>query len=253
MVQEILEVKVFLLAGGPGSRLFPFTTFTPKPLMPVAGKPVIVRAMEKLNSEGFTDFVLCVNQNFADLFEYHMEMWKNASGTSVAISACEKSEDLGTAGEVLIARKYIDGDFMVYYGDILAPGLSLKGLVKFFERCKREHPKDLVGTLAIAKGLVVEKGVVEMDGFNIRALREKPVLNIANWSGIGIFTPKILRYMKIGDDFSRHVLPRLLETGKKLTAFVFSEPYYDIGSIGSYRKVNEFFRNDKTVLLNSYV
>jgi len=208
--------------------------------MPVAGKPIIVRAMEKLCEEGFRDFVICVNENFADQFKYHMKVWENITGISVAVSACEKSEDLGTAGEVGVAWRYVDGDFMVYYADILAPELRLRELVKFFQRCKTED-SELIGTLAIAKGLTVEKGVVDMDGFVIRALREKPVLDIANWCGIGVFTPEILGYIEVGEDFSQHVLPRVLEAGKRLTGYVFSEPYMDIGSITAYRKVNEFF------------
>ena len=240
MVQEVPGIRVFLLAGGEGSRLFPFTSVTPKPLMPVAGKPIIVRAMERLYTEGFKDFVLCVNEKFADQFRYHADVWESTYGSKVKVSSHEKSEDLGTAGEILTAKQYVDGDFMVYYADILAPNLSLREMVKFFEWHKRET-EDLVGTLAVSKGLTVEKGVVEMDGFTVKVLREKPVLNIPNWCGIGVFTPEVLSYMEIGDDFSRNVLPRLLEAGKRITGYLFSESYFDIGSIDAYRKANEAF------------
>ena len=228
-----MKMRVFLLCGGEGSRLAPFTQFTPKVLLPIGGRPMLAWIVEKLRNENFRDLVILTNTRFEDQFRYHIGAMEAFFGVKVNMVLSANSEDLGTAGELIRAGEeglLPDEAFMVYYGDILAKF----SLTKMVQLHGKHNP---AATLAVALRLKSEKGVVKLaGGIWVRALEEKPLIPLPNWCGIGVFNPAILQHAKTGDDFSRDVIPRALKAGAKVVAFTFKEPYLDIGSISAYQE-----------------
>ena len=63
-------MQVVILAGGSGTRAYPFTEYLPKPMMPVGGKPVVVRVMELYAAQGFKDFILSVGYRKEVIMDY---------------------------------------------------------------------------------------------------------------------------------------------------------------------------------------
>jgi len=191
--------------------------------------------VEKLKAENFNDLTILGNTRFEDQFRHHVRVMELLYGVRVKLVLSENSEDLGTGGELIRAEEEgaIPPDeeepFMVYYSDILA-GFSLRDMVRL------HHEAEPLATLAVSRRLRLEKGVVELGRRQVKALREKPLLSVSTWCGIGVFSPKVLRYVEKGDDLSGDIIPRALKAKQTVLAYTFQTPYLDIGSISAYQE-----------------
>lgn len=234
MVQEVLELRVFILAGGAGTRLFPFTTLIPKALLPIGGKPVLAWIVRDLYSHGLSDIVVLANQRFEDQFRYHASAMEAHYKVKIGFGLTVNSEDLGTAGEILSVKDMVTDTFMVYYGDIITD-LKFEDLISFHKDCAPEP----LGTLAVSRSLKVPKGVVETEGDVVKSFVEKPSIPLKTWCGIAVFRQEIINYINMGEDFSLDVIPRALKDGRKLKTYLFDEEYLDIGDLANYKRVNQ--------------
>jgi len=181
-------VKAIILAAGKGERLFPLTATRPKPLMPVAGRPVISYVVEALKSVGISEVVVVVN--------YMKDMVKSyfSAERGLKVHFVEQSQTLGTANAILCAREHIDGDVLVIYGDLYVEASAVENLVKEYESkkpdllvasCYMEKPQQF-GLLKVSdNGSVVD--VVEKP--------EEPVPGYIN-AGIYIFNEEMLKYLE---------------------------------------------------------
>lgn len=222
--------QAVVLAGGGGSRLFPITSWTPKPLLPILGVPLLVHILRKLRSEGWTDVVVCINEAHRDEFEYHTAALEDKM--KIRLSTHPRSEEIGTAGEIAAAARFVKGDyFLVYYGDILTR-LDTDAMRKKYESLE-QRPAAL---LAVASKYRTDKGVVELDGNQVKQIREKPTLDLPNLMGVDLLRYDVLEYMAIGEDLHRDVLPRILEKGMSVAAHVVDDEYIDVGSVEAFRR-----------------
>jgi len=109
-------MRALILAGGFGKRLAPLTNEVPKPLLPVAGKPILVRQIEWLRGQGFSDFVLAVGYLRHKVFE----ALGDGRRLGVRIFYSVEEEPLGTAGAIRNAEPFMRDDvFIVLNGDVL--------------------------------------------------------------------------------------------------------------------------------------
>jgi len=119
-------MQAVVLAGGFGKRLAPLTSEVPKPLLPVGGRPILVREIEWLRGFGVTDVVLAVGYLRHKVFE----ALGDGRGFGVRIFYSVEEEPLGTAGAIRNAEPFMRDDvFIVLNGDILT-NLSLDKLVE---------------------------------------------------------------------------------------------------------------------------
>ncbi len=235
--------QVVVLAGGEGSRLFPLTAWTPKPLLPIRGVPLLVHTLRKLKREGWTDVVVCINEAHRDQFEYHVSTVGNE--IKVRLSTHPRSEELGTAGEIAAAARFIKGGdyFLVYYGDILTT-LDTGAMRAAYEGLE-QRPAAFV---AVAEKYRTDKGIAVLAGGRppgehertVKEIREKPELDLPNLMGIDILRNDVLEQLAIGEDLHRDVLPRLLGSGLNVMARVVGDDYLDIGSVDAYRRAQSW-------------
>lgn len=224
--------QAVILAGGEGSRLLPWTAWTPKPLLPVKGVPLLVHVIKKLKLEGWDNIIVCINELHHDQFAYHIEYLQERD-FRITLSGHPQSELLGTAGELVTAARFIKSDrFLLHYGDILC-NLDTAVLRNEFSGA---------GTLAVSSQCKLDKGVVELqpDSDLIAKIEEKPTIPKPNLMGIEVLNSLVLEHMEVGEDVHRDVLPRLLEKGYKFRAHLTDEPYLDIGSVDSYRRAQDW-------------
>ena len=156
------------MAGGRGTRLHGLTAKTPKPMLTVGSKPLLETIIDGFASQGFKQFVLCVNY-MADLIEAH---FGDGSSRALDITYIREEQPLGTAG----ALRYLPsqtGPFIVSNADILVqPSVNYSDLLAKHA----EHGKDATMCLALHQ-YQVPYGVAEMDGDVIAGVSEKPVKN----------------------------------------------------------------------------
>ena len=229
-------MKAMVLAAGKGTRLFPLTGVLPKPMAPVAGKPVLQHIFDLVTRSGAEEIHVNVH--------YRADAILGLYGTETQVNGAKiyftREERLtGTAGGAkrLASAGAFEETFVVIMGDALTD-VDLRELVTFHKE------NGAIATLALKHvGDTSEYGVAELDTKkNILRFQEKPELleaksNLAN-TGIYVLEPEVLDYVPEGAffDFAKDVFPRLLESGEKVVGYNEEEFYWsDIGTLESYR------------------
>jgi mannose-1-phosphate guanylyltransferase len=229
-------VKAMVLAAGKGTRLFPLTGVIPKPLAPVADKPVLQHIFELLAGAGTNEVHVNIHYLANEiLVRYGQEARLGAT----RIYFHREKQLMGTAGGVKRVSGFagFDEAFVVVMGDALTD-VNLRELLAFHKS------KDAAATLALMRVEdTSEYGVVELDAEkNILSFQEKPdshkaVSNLAN-IGIYVLEPGVLEEYVPEDaffDFAEDVFPALLAAGEKLVGYEGGFYWSDIGTLGSYR------------------
>ena len=226
-------MKAMILAAGKGTRLYPLTAEIPKPMVPVAGKPVLQHNFELLAGED-------VEETYVNV--YHLsEVILGSYGErhrvgSMTVKILHEDELMGTAGGVKRLAGCFDETFVVIMGDALTD-VDLRKLVVFHKERKA------LATLALARVADISRyGVVEQDSEkNILGFREKPssretTSNLVS-TGIYVLEPEVLGYVPENTffDFARDVFPRLLEAGERIVGYEGDFYWSDIGTLEACR------------------
>src|ERR1700727_1008003 len=211
-------MKGVVMAGGEGSRFPPLTSRRPKPLAPVAGKPVMEHIIALLRQHGITESVATVHCLGDEVESY----FDSGADFGVTMEYVVEDTPLGTAGAVKMADKLLaDGTFLVISGDALTD-IDLTALV---EHHRREGNDVTIALQRVTNPL--EFGVVVTDeSGRITRFLEKPswgeVFSDTINTGIYVLEPEIFEYMEAGKnyDFSKDIFPFMLRDGKPLYGFV---------------------------------
>lgn len=180
------DIKGLILAAGAGSRLFPITYTRAKPLVPVAGRPILVYVVDKLRAVGINDIGVVVNP----LNGHDIESYLHSSYPEVNWNIIVQQQPLGLAHAVKVSHSFLkESPFVMLLGDNLFSA-SLDTLV---EQMETEHP-DCVLQLREVKDPRAY-GVAEVDGNRIVRLVEKPSDPRSNLAIAGIygFSPSIFK------------------------------------------------------------
>lgn len=203
-------MKVAILAGGLGTRLSEETELLPKPMVEIGGKPILWHIMKIYSHYGFNEFVILlgykghmIKQYFRDYLLHQSDVTIDVSGKTLEVHSksidpwkvtlVDTGLETQTAGRLLRARKYLDGEtFMLTYGDGVG-NIDLPGLVNFH----RKHKKLLTLTAVQPEGRF---GVLELDGHQVTDFIEKP-LGDNTWVNGGFFVcePGIFNFIVSGD------------------------------------------------------
>ncbi len=217
-------MKAFVLCGGQGTRLRPYTYSIPKPMLRLGKKPILQYVIENLRLNGFTDLVLTVGYKKEKIMGY----FGDGKKLGVSIEYAVEDEPKNTAGSILEFKGKVEESFLVVMGDHLSD-IRLKKLMESHRKSKA------VATIALTKQeMQLEYGIVELEGNDIVEFSEKPRYEFFINTGIYAFEPEIFGYIKEKDDFAKQVFPRLLAAKKKINSFVFDEYWVDVGRVGDY-------------------
>lgn len=202
-------MQAILLVGGRGKRLQPLTNTTPKPMIEVAGKPILVRQIQWLQEFGVDRFILAVSH----LKEVIIDTMGDGSELGVHVSYVVEESPLGTAGALYNAMgnaKMDDQPLLVANGDTLT-SLNVAGLIGILN----DEPQ-AVGAISLVP-LPSPYGIVETEGNLIRGFKEKPKLK-DRWINAGIYClhPKILSSLPEQGSLERDVFPNLAGQQKLL-------------------------------------
>lgn len=176
------ETIVVLMAGGLGSRLRPLTESTPKPLLPIGGRPLLEITISSLARQGFGQFFVSINYK-AEMFREHFAAGQHLG---VDIDYLEEDQSLGTAGALRLLPKRPTAPLLVINADILT-NLDARRLVMFHREqevtatmCVREHEWR------------IPYGVVSMQDGRLVDFEEKPTRREFVNAGIYVLSPQAL-------------------------------------------------------------
>jgi NDP-mannose synthase len=237
------DLHAVIMAGGRGSRLAPYTTVLPKPLMPLDDRPILGVVLEQLADAGVTGVTISVG-HLSGL----IESWVRHHEPSLAVPVdfVYEDEPLGTAGALGNIERP-DTTFLALNGDILTD-------LDFTTLLQRNRETGAIATMAVNERTVqIEYGVVhtETDG-TIASLEEKPTLRYRVSMGVYAMEPEIIDLIGPGEriDFP-NLLLRAMERGHAVQTLPFEGYWRDIGNRGDYEGAIADFADDRGRFLAS--
>ena len=220
-------MKTVILAGGKGTRLAPYTTVFPKPLVPLGERPILEIIIRQLVQQGFGDILLSVGY-LGELIEaYFQNGHRNIPG--LELEYYRESKPLGTAGSLSMIPG-LNETFLTMNGDILTT-LDFRALVEYHRKQK--------SALTVAmhrKEVPIDLGVLETDeSGRLISYSEKPSFSFDVSMGIYVYEPHVLNYIPKDCylDFP-DLVKLLLEMGEKVTGFCSNDYWLDIGRREDY-------------------
>lgn len=227
------EHKAFLLAAGLGTRLKPLTDVTPKPMLPIAGKPLLLYQILLLKKYGVKEIAM----NLYHLPDQITDFFGDGSKFGVKIHYIPEKELSGTAGPIKKLATFFDHPFFVIYGDDLT-NIDLEKFKNF-----HQEKKGMVSVALYQEEHPESKGIVHLDSQKrIVNFKEKPKpeeidTNLAN-AGIYICNPAILEHIPDNTfyDFAKDVFPDLLAKNIRMYGYEMNDYLLDIGNPEAYKK-----------------
>jgi len=224
--------KAFILAGGRGIKMRPYTYEMPKALIPVKGRPILEYTIERLKDSGIREIYILVG-HLGEKIESH---FGDGSSFGVRITYIREKKENGTGAPLQQAKKYLDGSpFLVVYGDTLFD-LNIRDFIEFHQ----QHGG--VASMAVTSSdKPYEFGVVRLRGNIVDSFKEKPekkkgISHFIN-SGIFILDPATIDYVptKGFSMIETDIIPKLVKE-EKLYGYPFSGQWFDISTPEVYEE-----------------
>ena len=234
---SLASTRAVVLAGGRGTRLAPYTSVLPKPLMPIGDRAILEIVVEQLELHGVRDITLCVGY----LAHLIRSVFDNRANGHVNIRYVHEREALGTAAPLRLVDD-LDETFLVMNGDVLTT-LDYRALIR--------HHRQASNAVTIAtreRTFKVDYGVlgVENGTTSARIVRfdEKPELHSTVSMGIYVFEPRVLDYVPPDEHFDfPELVQSLLRRGEPVGAYLFDGPWFDIGREHDHARAVEAWMN----------
>jgi dTDP-glucose pyrophosphorylase len=219
-----------IMAGGIGSRMRPHTENCPKPLLSLAGKPMLEHIVERAKLEGFDHFVLSIGY-LGHMIEAY---FGDGSSLDVNIEYLREELPLGTAGALSLLNPLPNIPFVVTNGDVITD-IRYGELIDFHTR---------YGAAATMAVRVHEWqhpfGVVQTQGVKIIGFEEKPIVRRHINAGIYVLNPGALDVLTLGDMCDMPTLFERLQAKNQYTvAYPMHEPWLDVGRPEDFAAANK--------------
>jgi NDP-sugar pyrophosphorylase family protein len=211
----------FIMAGGRGQRLMPLTKDIPKPMMEVAGKPMLQHIIEKASGDGFRKFIISLHYLGHVIENY----FGNGERFGVEIHYVKEDTPLGTAGSISLWKEKFQEPIVVTNGDILSE-------INYSDFLDFHIQQNADATMAVYQHIWKNPfGVVEVDGHCLVGFLEKPVIRNYVNAGIYILSPKIIDSIKTSKLVNMpDIFMRGREAGLNTIVYPIHERWMDVGN-----------------------
>jgi len=231
---ELIDLPVVIMAGGFGTRLYPYTKILPKPLIPIGDLPIIEHIINRFYAKGCRDFYLIVNYKKKMIKAYFNELEKDYNITFI-----DEEKPLGTGGGIGLCRNKINRPFILTNCDVLIDG-------DFSKICQfHKEKKSVITMICSLNQFRIPYGVIEMgeDG-NLDSMQEKPTIPFLINTGCYVVDPEVMDYM--GTD-KKVDFPVIIQQCKKLNQNVKIYPisedsWLDMGELDELEKMKQKLR-----------
>lgn len=224
-------MEAVILAGGKGTRLRPYTTTLPKPLMPVGERPILEIVIGQLRAAGCTKITMAVN-HMADII---MAFFGNGEKYGIDIAYSMEDSPLGTVGPIRLIEN-LPENFLVMNGDILTD-INYADLYR-----KHLHAGASLTIATYQRDSKIDFGVLEIDKNSNRltAFREKPVYHFDVSMGIYVFHRSLLESIPINQPWGiDNLVLGMLANHQPVNSYPFDGYWLDIGRPDDYDLANQ--------------
>jgi NDP-sugar pyrophosphorylase family protein len=219
-------MRAVVLAGGRGTRLRPYTTVLPKPLVPVADRPILELVIRQLARHGFKRIDLSVG-HLGGLIKAYLDSIELPG--DVELRYWWEDAPLGTAGALRMIDD-LDEPFLAMNGDILTT-LDYAQLMRFHAG----HEGGL--TIATHRQKVdIDLGVIESDDGFVKEYVEKPTMRFDVSMGVYAYDPEVLELIPERRFDLPDVVNSMLEAGRKVAVYTGAGVWFDIGTVGEHER-----------------
>jgi len=236
--------RAVILAGGEGTRLRPYTTVLPKPLMPIGDRPVLDIVVRQLRAHGFERITIATGY-LAELIE---AFFGDGSSYGIPIDYHREHEPLGTVGALALIEGLAEEDILVMNGDVLTD-------IDYGALLQRHRDGDAAATIATKlRHVEVSLGVLRFgddgDSTRLTGYDEKPAIDFEASMGVYCFAPRALSHIKAGErlDFPDLIL-RLIAAGEVVRGWRSDDYWLDIGRHDDYERAQEEFEEVRERLI----
>ena len=214
------KISVVIMAGGKGSRLEPFTSILPKPLIPLKNKTLIENIIDNFEKQNFNKFTIIANYKSAILKAYFRELKKNNINFAI------EKKPLGTASSIKLIENKVSDIFILSNCDIIAR-FQYEDIIKFH----KENKNDLT-LLASSMSYQIPYGVCLLDKKgNLKKLNEKPSSDFFVNVGLYVMNKKIIKYIPLNKLYNMDdLIKNLISKNKKIGVFpIHNDSWNDYG------------------------
>lgn len=234
-------MQAIILAGGKGTRLRPFTTVIPKPLMPMDDMPILEVIMRQLKHFGVQNVVISVN-HLADLM---MAFFQKGEKLGLDISYAIEDKALGTAGPLSIIEN-LEETFVVMNADLLTT-IDYGNLINFH----KENGFDATIS-TFKKEVQISLGVIQSSENNFVDYIEKPTYKFDVSMGIYVFNRSVVQYIPRNERMDiPDLILKLKENNKRIGCYRADYDWLDIGKFDDYEKAVTVFKEKRSEFLRN--
>lgn len=231
MKGDLSGVPVVVMAGGKGTRLYPYTKILPKPLVPIGDTPIVERIINYYTDFGIKSFYMTVNYKKAMIRSYFDEVEKD-----YLIKYVEEDKPLGTGGSIKLIKDKFDGPLFITNCD----ALILSDYYDIYQyHLKSGNDITMVSAL---KNFQVPYGVMHTGSNGVlESMEEKPKLSCFINTGMYIINPETIKLIPDDTMFHMtHLVEKVMEQGGKVGTYPVSEDsFLDMGELDEMKRMEE--------------
>ncbi len=235
-----MSTRAIILAGGRGTRLAPYTTVFPKPLMPLGETPILEIILRQLAAARLTDVTLAVGY----LSQLIQAYFGDGSEYGLSIGYSRETHPLGTAGPLTLIEG-LDEPFLMMNGDVLTT-LDYRAFID------GHIASGAVATIStFVRTSTVDFGVIETaaDGA-VTGYSEKPTSEYLVSMGVNAFSPEVLEFITPGERLDiPELIVRLIEAGRLVRSAPFCGYWLDVGRHDDFAQAAEEFEAHRSAFL----
>lgn len=227
-----VNLPVVIMAGGKGTRLYPYTQILPKPLIPVGEYPIVQRIIDEFCKYDCNEYYMIVNHKKNMIKAYFNEI-----ETNYQLKYIDEEVPLGTGGGLRLLKEKIDQTFILTNCDIMVTA-------DIAEICKvHKKKKNIITMVCCNKTIEVPYGVIEVDrSGNIKNMVEKPHKNFLTNTGLYIVEPEVIDYIEdnVFVGFP-DVIQVLMDKGEKVGVYTVEEnDWLDMGQFEEFERMKQY-------------
>jgi mannose-1-phosphate guanylyltransferase len=227
-------MKAIILAGGLGTRLQPYTTFLPKPMLPLGEKPILEHLIEWVRKNGIKEIILCVSYLRKTIEDY----FEDGKRFGVKIEYAISNKPLATAGQLKTAEKFVDETFVCIYGDSIY-NFSLKNMIS-----QHKRKRSTVTMSLFEYKFNMKYGVIDtMRSGKVTSWNEKPEFTTNINMGCYVMEPEVFELIPKNKPYGMDdVIRKIMSKKKTVSSVVSKRGFIDIGDKNTYEKTNHEYR-----------
>jgi NDP-sugar pyrophosphorylase family protein len=233
---QSLVNNVIVMAGGKGTRLYPYTKILPKPLIPIGDVPILERILNRFYDYGVSKFYITVNYKKEMIKAYFSDI-----KPPYEICYIEEDKPLGTAGSIRLIEKTFDEPVIVTNCDILIE-TDYSEIVEHHNESKND-----ITIVSSLKNIIIPYGVVfpKEDGI-ITSMEEKPEISNFINTGMYIVNPEFLNWIPKDQVFHMtDLVQKMMNAGKRIGMYPISEnSFLDMGEFAEMKRMEERINNN---------